>query len=57
MSGATDEDRIFSAARWHVSDRKAVKHAVPELRSRFNITTRQAVEAIRHANAAEQRGC
>lgn len=54
------EQSIFAAARWYVENRQALRdrggHVVPELRARFNLTNRQAVEAIRHANAAEQRG-
>lgn len=54
------EQSIFAAARWYVENRGSIRrrrgHAVPELRNRFGLTVKQAIEAIRHANAAEQRG-
>jgi len=54
------EQAIFAAARWYVMNRESIQsrhgHPVPELRTRFGLTPRQAIEAIRHANAAEQKG-
>lgn len=54
------EQAIFAAARWYVENRESIRdrhgHAVPELRNRFGLTPAQAIEAIRHANAAEQKG-
>lgn len=54
------EQSIFAAARWYVENRVSIRdrrgHAVPELTSRFGLSAKQAIEAIRHANAAEQRG-
>lgn len=54
------QQSIFEAARWYVENRESIRerrgHAVPELRSRFGLSAKQAIEAIRHANAAECRG-
>lgn len=60
VSNQITQQSIFAAARWYVENREAIQnrlgHPVPELRNRFGLTARQAIEAIRHANAAECRG-
>ncbi|MFC3207393.1 hypothetical protein [Aquamicrobium soli] len=60
ISKQVAEQAIFAAARWYVANRETIRqrqgHVVPELRNRFGLTPRQAIEAIRHANAAEQKG-
>jgi hypothetical protein len=60
VSKQVTEQAIFGAARWYVENREAIMHRhghpVPELRTRFGLTPRQAIEAIRHANAADLRG-
>ncbi|MGU3399173.1 hypothetical protein ACLBWS_05430 [Brucellaceae bacterium D45D] len=53
----SDAQKIFDAARWYVRNRETVSgNAVAEIRSRYELTLSQAVQAIRHANASEQRG-
>jgi hypothetical protein len=51
---------VLAAARWLVENRQALRDAgknpIPALQREFGLTSKQCVEAIRHANAAEQRG-
>jgi len=48
---------VLAAARWLVENREKLRRsgrrAIPVLQDQFGLSCRQAVEAIRHANAAE----
>lgn len=55
------QEAIFAAARWLVQNRQRLRdesrHWLPEMQREFpGMTAKQCIEALQHANAAEQKG-